>query len=162
MTEGYHYTACGLDYVYLRNGFEVRETPHGRGVSIKDARELHAAIARAVVAAAERLRGQEVRFLRAQLKLSQEGLAKVLRRKRGAVARWEAEPDTPIPAAADAALRMFYTLKADGHVEAVRLVDLLTEIDELEHQLEMLEQERHQDFQVTGHGWEPLPIPDAA
>jgi DNA-binding transcriptional regulator YiaG len=162
MTEGYHYTACGLDYVHLRNGFEVRETPHGRGVSIKDARNLHAAIARAVIAAPNRLRGQEVRFLRAQLKLSQEGLAKALRTRRGSVARWESEPDKTIPGPADAALRMFYTLTADGHAEAVRLVDLLKEIDELEHQLELLKQQRHQDFQVTGHGWEPLPIPDAA
>lgn len=89
MTEGYHYTACGLDYVYLQNGFRVRETSHGRAVSIEDARGLHSAIATMIVTVPDRLRGQDVRFLRAQLKLSQESLAKALRTKRGSVARWE-------------------------------------------------------------------------
>jgi DNA-binding transcriptional regulator YiaG len=151
MTEGYHYTACGLDYVYLHNGYEVRETPHGRAVAIQDARGLHEAIARAVISSPGTLRGQEVRFLRAQLKLSQEGLAKALRTKRGSVARWEAKPRRQIPGTADSALRMFYALKAEKHEVAERLVDLLTEVDELEHKLQML---RGETFRATAEGWE--------
>jgi hypothetical protein len=27
MTEGYHYTKSGLDYVYLMNGYTVHDTP---------------------------------------------------------------------------------------------------------------------------------------
>jgi len=38
MTEIFHYTDCGLDYVYLANGYTVHETAHAKGVSIKDAR----------------------------------------------------------------------------------------------------------------------------
>jgi hypothetical protein len=41
MPEGYHYTRCGLDYVYLLNGYEVRETAHGRGLAIEDGDDLH-------------------------------------------------------------------------------------------------------------------------
>jgi len=151
MTEGYHYTACGLDYVYLQNGYEVRETPHGKAVAIQDARGLHEAIARAVISSPRALRGQEVRFLRAQLKLSQEGLARVLRTKRGSVARWEAKPARSITGAADSALRMFYALKAEKHEVAERLVDLLTEADEVEHHVEML---RDATFRATAAGWE--------
>jgi len=135
MTEGFHYTACGLDYVYLQNGYRVHETKHGKGVAISNADGLHDAIARAVIEYLPRLRGQEVRFLRSRLRLSQDGLAKVLRTRRGSVARWEGEPNHPIPGTADAALRMFYALKADGHALAERIVDLLTEIDEIEHKI---------------------------
>lgn len=153
MTDGFHYTACGLDYVYLQNGFQVRETRHGKATAIKDAQGLHEAIARAIISSPHRLRGQEVRFLRAQLKLSQEGLARVLRQRRGSVARWEAAPDKDIPGPVDAALRMFYALKADQHAVAERLVDLLTEIDDLEHKRSV----REAAFCDTDAGWLPLP-----
>lgn len=155
MTEGYHYTTCGLDYVYLQNGFEVRETRHGKATAIKDASGLHAAIARMIINTPQHLRGQEVRFLRAQLKLSQDGLAKALRTRRGSVARWEAEPNKPIPGIADVALRMFYALKANGHAVAERVVDLLTEIDELEHRITVV---RETSFQDTEEGWRAFSL----
>lgn len=133
MIEGHHYTGCGLDYVHLLNGYAVHETEHGRGVSIEDARQLHERIALDIIGGAYPLRGQEVRFLRAMLKLSQEELARVLRQRRGSVARWEAESDKKLPGAADSALRMFYALKAGGHEIAEKLVHLLQDVDELEH-----------------------------
>lgn len=108
MTELYQYTACGLDYVYLRDGYTVRETRHGRGISIHDAHALHETIARAITTRPQPLRGQEVRFLRSQMKLSQEGLARVLRTKPLTVTRWEAKPNHRISGAADAALRLFW------------------------------------------------------
>jgi DNA-binding transcriptional regulator YiaG len=138
MTEGYHYTGCGLDYVYLLNGYTEHETSHGSGVSIKGAKQLHERIALDIISHPHPLRGQEVRFLRGMLRLSQEGLARVLRQKRGSVARWEAEPQKKVPGAADTALRMFYALKAGGHEIAQKLVDLIQEIDELEHQVDTL------------------------
>lgn len=133
MTDLYHYTDCGLDYVWLLNGFTFHRTPHGDGVAIKDARALHARLALDMIAQPHPLQGQDVRFLRGLLRVSQEGLARVLRQQRGSVARWEAEPNKEIPGAADSALRMFYALKAGGHDVAVKVVDLLQEIDELQH-----------------------------
>jgi putative transcriptional regulator len=132
MSQGYHYTACGLDYVYLVNGYTVHETSQGSGVSIKDARELHERVALDVVGWPHPLRGQEVRFLRGMLRLSQERLAHVLRQQRGSVARWEATPRKKIPGAADTAFRMFYALKAGGHETAMKLIELLQEADQLE------------------------------
>ena len=155
MTEGYRYTACGLDYVYLQNGFEVRETKHGTSVAIKDARGLHETIARSIISAPQRLRGQEVRFLRAQLKLSQDGLARFLRTKRGSIARWEAEPEKPIPGPADSALRLCYALKSNGHAIAERIVDLLADIDELEHRISVI---RETSFRDTDEGWRAQPL----
>ena len=34
--EPYHYTACGLDNIYLFNGYELHQTEDGDGVSIRD------------------------------------------------------------------------------------------------------------------------------
>jgi putative transcriptional regulator len=150
MTESYHYTASGLDYVYLINGYTVHETEDGQAIAINDARGLHDAIARDIIGNTRPIRGQEVRFLRSQLKLSQEGLARVLRTQRGAVARWEAAPAKPIPGAADSALRMFYALKVGGHEVAVKLTELLTEIDRITHELNVM---RLSTFDKTGEGW---------
>lgn len=133
MTDEYHYTDCGLDYVYLQNGYTVHTTRHGDGVSIKDARALHERIALDILDRHSPLQGQDVRFLRGMLHLSQEGLARVLRQQRGSVARWEAEPGKDLPGAADSALRMFYALKAGGHDTATKVVALLQEIDDLTH-----------------------------
>jgi DNA-binding transcriptional regulator YiaG len=155
MTEGYPYTACGLDYVYLLNGYTEHETKHGPAIAIKEARKLHEAIARDIIGSHRPIGGQEVRFLRSQLKLSQDGLAKALGTRRGSVARWEAAPDKAIPGAADRALRMFYALKAEGHDVAVRLVELLSEIDDLEHELHAL---RTSTFQESNDDWTRLAV----
>jgi len=33
---GYHYRECGLDNVWLLNGYELHDTPYGKGVSFVD------------------------------------------------------------------------------------------------------------------------------
>jgi DNA-binding transcriptional regulator YiaG len=148
MSELFHYTHCGLDYVYLLNGYTIHHHPqHGPGVSIKNAHGLHNAIAKLIVSSPSPLRGQEVRFLRAELKASQEGLARILGQKRGSVARWEGEPDKAIPGVADRALRFFYALRANGVELGRKIVELVTEIDDLEHPQSVLRLEE------TERGW---------
>ena len=110
MTQPHHYTECGLDDVYLVNGFAVHETPYGRGVAVTDADALHEAIARAIVASTRPLRGQELRFLRAMLGLSQAALGARLGTSRATVARWEGRPREPLPGTADRALRLYYAI----------------------------------------------------
>lgn len=134
MNEQHHYTACGLDYVYLANGFTMHETPYGLGVSIEDADGLHEAIARDIISNPRRIRGQELRFLRAQLDLTQAGLGKVLGTSRGSIARWESNASRTIPPAADRAMRLFYAVEACGQEVAQRLIEVLIEIDESECQ----------------------------
>jgi DNA-binding transcriptional regulator YiaG len=130
-----HYTACGLDYVWLANGFEHRDTPHGRLTRIHNLDGLHNAIAKWIVTNPARLRGREVRFLRSMLGLSQEGLGKAigLGQSRATIARWESEADKPIPKASDNWLRVVYARKAEGDREVCKLVDLLIELDELQN-----------------------------
>ena len=133
MKEHYHYTGCGLDFVYLTNGFKAHKTPDGEGVSIEDADGLHKVIAREIITSPQRLRGQEVRFLRGEMDLSQEGLAKIMRTTRGTIARYEGAATKPMPGQAESALRMFVALTLCGHEIAEQIVELLKEIDELEH-----------------------------
>ena len=102
----HHYTMCGLDYVYLSNGYHVHETDYGPGVSIEAADGLDRTIALAVITADTRLSGQDVRFLRSLLKVSQTDIANGLGVKRLTVARWEGAPHTAIPGPADRMLRV--------------------------------------------------------
>lgn len=133
MNEFFHYTTSGLDYVYLANGVRRIEGEYGAGFAIDDVDGLHDVIARHVVASPARLRGQEVRFLRSMLDISQAGLARILGTKRLTVARWEAKPHTSIPGTADRALRLFFALKVEGDGAATGLLDMLADIDEAEY-----------------------------
>ena len=104
----YHYTESGLDYVYLENGYDIHETAYGSGVSFSDADTLDRVIASYTLSSAARLCGQEVRFLRALLDLSQTELAIKMGIKRLTITRWESKPKTPIPGPADRLLRFIY------------------------------------------------------
>jgi DNA-binding transcriptional regulator YiaG len=130
----YHYTMCGLDYVFLRNGFIHHETDYGPGTSIERADDLDRAIAMMVLSAHARLRGQEVRFLRAMTQLSQAELARVLGVKRLTVARWESAPNTPIPGPADRSLRVVAAQRLFGPEYVPAIVDGMWEITDEEPQ----------------------------
>jgi len=70
----YHYVQCGLDNVWLENGFQTIDTPYGKQVKIDQADQLDAAIAEYLTRKPEPLTGAELRFLRLQLDLSQKRL----------------------------------------------------------------------------------------
>ena len=145
MTERHHYRECGLDYVYLLNGFNIEHGPHGPGVTIGKVDQLHNVIALDVVRSPRALRGQEVRFLRSILDVSQAGLGDILGKSRATVARWEGARNEPIPGPDDRLIRIFYALKAHQHEAVEQILDLLPLIDELEHP--------DAEFEDTAHGW---------
>lgn len=149
MTDALHYTDCGLDNVWLANGFTMRETRHGTAYAITDAAALHEAIASSLITAPYRYRGQEVRFIRSFLDIAQSGLAKIIGATRGTIARWEGNPDAKIPGVSDRALRMFIALKLAGNEDASRLVELIQDLDEIEHGGVV--------FEETAQGWERRP-----
>ena len=74
----YHYTECGLSNIYLENGFQYIETSRGQAVSIKDASGLHRAIGLFLVTTKKDLIGEEIRFLRNEMLMSQHTLANLL------------------------------------------------------------------------------------
>jgi DNA-binding transcriptional regulator YiaG len=107
--EPHHYKACGLDDVYLLNGFTVEETDYGRGVSVHNIEDLHRAIGMRVISDKKPLSAREFRFLRKQMGFTQDQLAKRLRVDAQTVARYEKD-QTAIPGATDAVLRFLYAV----------------------------------------------------
>lgn len=85
----YHYTECGLNNIYLVNGYKFIETPRGKSVSINDIDGLHKAIGLLLVTSKKDLSGEEIRFLRLELLMSQNTLAKLLGVSEQAIRRWE-------------------------------------------------------------------------
>jgi DNA-binding transcriptional regulator YiaG len=67
------------DWVFLANGCTIHETPYGRGIAIQDADGLHALVLREIITSPHPLRGQELRFIRSMLDLSQAGNGSVPR-----------------------------------------------------------------------------------
>ena len=85
----YHYKESGLNDVYLVNGFEYVETPTGRSVIIQDLDDLHDAIGEFLITERKVLSGDEIRFLRHELNMSQNVLACTLDVTEQTVRRWE-------------------------------------------------------------------------
>lgn len=154
MTKGYQYKGCGLDYVYLVNGYEEHDTSHGKGVSITDADGLHRAIAIEIITGDRLICGQEVRFLRSMLDLPQEGLARILGVQRLQVLRWEKERRKPISGPANVALRLFVAGSVVGDTTVSKLIELLKEQDEKEYK-ECIKTSKI-SFKETPRGWRPI------
>jgi len=125
----YHYKACGLDDVYLVSGYEVHETPYGRGVSVKDVDGLHRAIGEYLAKHKKVLTGKELRFLRKQMDLTQSDLGKFLGVSDQQVARYEKGESKKMPGAADAVVRLLYLEHIGG---SIKLRDLLTDLEEVD------------------------------
>ena len=79
MSEMYHYQSCGLQNIYLRNGFKYRETQYGKTVAIHDIEGLHKAIGLLIINnKTSLLNGSEIKFLRVELDMPQKTLAPVI------------------------------------------------------------------------------------
>ena len=129
----YHYRECGLDSVFLGNGFEIRPHEDGRTtIHIQDVEGLHKAIGRILVEDKKRLRGKEIRFLRTELLMSQRALANVLGVDEQTLARWE-KGRIRIPPSYDAVIRLIYLQQTGGNEQ---IIDLLRRIADLEDEID--------------------------
>jgi len=108
--EPYHYKACGLDDVYLLNGYELVETSYGKGVQIENIEALHKVIAMHLVMMQNPLKPKEFRFLRKQLNRTQKELGDLMKITDQTVARYE-KAECEIPATTDFTLRMLCAIE---------------------------------------------------
>ena len=109
LTEPYHLTAVGLPGVVLLNGVTIEDDPeHGRLITIADLPGLHRAIGLHIVAKPEPITGDELRFIRKQMRMTQKALAIRLRVDVQTVANYE-KGKTQM-GAADATARLLYAL----------------------------------------------------
>lgn len=147
--EPHHYRACGLDDVYLLNGFTIEETDYGRGVSVHNVEDLHRAIGLRVISNKKPVSAREFRFLRKQMGFTQEQLAKRLRVDGQTVARYEKD-QTAIPGSTDAVMRFLYAvylIPADQRMQV--LTELAEELEERDSK-----SGRAMYFRQTNHGWD--------
>lgn len=143
--EPLHYRQCGLDDVYLLNGYTIHETPYGDGVSVEDVEGLHRAIARNIVRHKGLLDAKEIRFLRKMLGFTQADLARKLRCDTQTVARWE-KGQTEINGASDLCIRAFYLGREADDVDLLQLAEDLAELNIVDFP---------QYFVETPDGWHP-------
>jgi len=87
--EKYHYTECGLDNIYLVNGYEVMEFEGESIYAVHDTEGLHRAIGEDILNKTTLLSGKEIRFLRKEIELSQKDIANILGKTDQTVANWE-------------------------------------------------------------------------
>lgn len=126
--EPFHYTACGLDNVYLMSGYSVETFGGEQHVSVKDAEELHEAIASFLVNGKKVLEGQEVRFLRKFLGLTQASMGAALGVSDQAVARYEKDK-AKFDGSNDILLRLYVKSKIEGSLDIAVEVESLRQSD---------------------------------
>jgi putative transcriptional regulator len=126
--EPLHYTACGLDDVYLLSGYEIEQTPYGNGVSIKNVDELHKVIGIFLISTKKLLHGKEIRFLRHQMDLTQAELARLFGCDSQMVARYEKD-ENKIAGPSDRLLRLLYL---EHLKKTISVRELLSEVDEMD------------------------------
>jgi putative transcriptional regulator len=107
-TGDYHYTESGLDNVWLVNGVNYVDGPHGTQVIIEDIDGLHRAIGETLITHRKNLSGKEIKFLRQEMLTSQATLARLLGVSERAVIRWEGGKAGEVPGPAEATIRMLY------------------------------------------------------
>lgn len=133
--EPYRYRACGLDGIYLLNGYHVEDHDDETHVSVSDVDGLHQAIGRHLVVHRKGLSPKEVRFLRNTMNLTQAELAERLGNNSQSVARWE-KGECEMPGTAEKLLRAIFlaSLLTEGELVGLRefLNSRLDELDELD------------------------------
>lgn len=143
MKDYYHYQQCGLPNVFLANGYKHKDTPYGAGVSIENVEGLHDAIGMGLVDKPNPLSGEEFRFLRKELEMSQKRLGELLGRDAQSVATWEKKDE--VGEFANYLIRHIYKQTKGDRSGYVELVDHLNELDRQEHFQLM--------FEESNHGW---------
>ena len=142
----YHYKECGLNNIYLSNGYKTIKTDRGEMISIHDIDGLHRAIGMHLVYSKKDLSGEELRFLRHEMLLSQIALASLLGVSEQAVRRWE-NSKTSIPKSSETLIRLLYGEKTFN--QHGKISEILKKIANLEDQLNS----KKIFFEDTTKGW---------
>ena len=125
----YHYTRCGLDNIYLSNGYKIRDTKFGSAVAVLHVDELYKEIARHLVNTKKTLTGKEFRFIRKNLDLTQSALGRLLGVDSQTIARRE-KSDIVENDAGTHVLRMLFIQRENEAQKMESLIELLDSMDE--------------------------------
>ena len=147
--KNYHYTECGLNNIYLENGFKITKNQDEEEVYIEDIHGLHKMIGISLIFKQGLLSGNEIKFIRHTIDFSQTALAHTLGVDYQTVLGWE-KNKRKISKTADHYLKtiFFAYLKKDSPIyELINEIANLSakEVDEKVHRVTMRvsEQEWH-------------------
>jgi len=141
---GYHYTECGLDNIYLLNGYEeIKHSDGTEAIYIQDIHDLHNAIALFILTKSGSLSGEEIKFIRHSMDLSQKRLAKLLGVDYQTVLRWE-KNRIPIQKTADHLLKALF-LAYINKEESKAIYEKINEISDLDSK-EIEEKRKEMEF----------------
>ncbi len=120
----YHYIESGLPNIYLSNGYTIESVDGEEFISIADVDGLHQQIGNSLISHVRSLIGDEIRFFRIELNMSQKTLGELLGVDGQTVARWEKE-QTGLPRTSDVAIRALYLESKDQQSHIKPLLDKL-------------------------------------
>jgi putative transcriptional regulator len=103
----YHYKECGLSNIYLVNGFNYIETHIGKAISVNNIDCLHKAIGLYLISTVKDLSGEEIRFIRHEMLMSQKTLSVLLGVSEQEIHRWE-NGKVKISKPSESLLRLLY------------------------------------------------------
>lgn len=127
----YEYRECGLEGIYLHNGYDIVEHEGQNYVSITDTIGLNRIIGEFLVSNRKVLSADEIRFLRKTLDFTQSELGRWMGKDSQTVARWE-KGETQIPVVADRLLRAIFQLNTMDPEEREKFVELLRNIEDMD------------------------------
>lgn len=115
--ETYHYTECGLDNVFIEEMKVIEDHNGDETVTIPAIGALHKVICEGIVGLQAKITGQELRFLRSEMGMTQAKLAEIIKVTPLTVSRWERE-EHPMDDSAEMLIRIMAieTLELDIHL----------------------------------------------
>lgn len=125
----YHYKECGLNNVWLENGFVEKATAYGKAVAIDDAIELHKLLTLDLTMKKGRITGKELRFMRVVLGMSQEGLGKCVGATEQSVSLWERTGK--VPQSTDSIVRMIASEKLNGNSKVSDVIERINTVERI-------------------------------
>lgn len=121
----YHYEECGLSNVWLQDGYSIEiDEEYGELVSIHSVHQLHDAIGYFLITNRPELNGEEIRFLRKEMNLSQKNLAGLLRVGESSIRNWENDRGS-MGKPTELLFRALYKEHAHGDGELRKMIEAL-------------------------------------
>jgi putative transcriptional regulator len=159
--EPYHFKTVGLPNIYLLNGFRFEDDPHyGRMVHFTNLDGLHRAIGLHLIEKSD-LTGDEFKFLRKQLNLTQAQLGKQMGVTDQTVANYEKGKTGTGPAIAYLRIAYLVRIIAKDSIKSVSAARKMRAIEEALSSTSS--EERHHAIRdpyrhKIAKGWDELPI----
>ena len=125
----HHYIQCGLDNVWLENGYTLDPKPSSEGISVENAAGLRAALVAEIIKKRGRISGKELRILRSHLAVSQVSLARCLGETEQSIGKWERTGK--VPASTDALIRLLIIERTRATVTVTAILHRINSADGL-------------------------------